>query len=614
MLLKLLTALSIVFSVVHCEPVSYVSRFKKDEKSLMNYINKNAPKGGLLRLSAIGTFSTLNPHSVLGASPYALRTMCFDSLMYRSPKEPFSFYPMICEKVDIAKDFSSITFFINPKAIFHNGDPITAKDVQFTFEKLRDEGLPSYKQFYGSIEKFEIINDKVLKVTLSKRGDGVYDPELPLVLCLLRPLPEKYTKDIDFMNAYQKNLIGSGPYKVGHMILGQKIVYERVKNYWAADLECNQGQNNFDAIDITYFKNPITELQALINGDIDIIFETDPMRWQESYPQNQPSLIKINMEHQRPVSVKTIIMNMTKDTFRDIKVRKALCLAFDFDAMNRIIFKGQMKQPLSLFENTSLAHKGPMSSKEETILKKNKSYIDPTVWQDMQAGSFSIPKDHKDNLKEAAKLLKEAGCVFNNGVLYQKDGSVFSIELMIKDPRFEKICLFYKQSLKKIGIDLKVRLIDQNQYETRVVERDFDMIIHTWLNSLSPGNEQVYYFSRASADMKGSSNYIGLKDAVAEELAQHVPTAQTYEDLTTYIHALDRYVMYQYLQIPLSYDNEFRAAYYNQKIAFPPITKNVGLDSMRYAWAVQSSTTPVHNDTQQKSCSWWGRFKKILGF
>jgi microcin C transport system substrate-binding protein len=583
----------------------------------MNYVNKNAPKGGSLRLSAVGTFSTLNPHSVLGASPYGLMTMCFDSLMYRSPKEPFSLYPMICEKVDIAKDFSSVTFFINPKAIFHNGDPITAKDVQFTFEKLRDEGLPRYKQFYGSIEKFEIINDKILKLTLSKRGDGVFDPELPLVLCLLRPLSEKYTKDIDFMNAYQNSLIGSGPYKVGSINLGQKIVYHRVKNYWAQDLECNQGQNNFDVIDITYFKNPITELQALINNDIDMIFETDPMRWEESYPQNNSSLVKVNMEHQRPVAVKTIIMNMNKKIFHNIKVRKALCLAFDFDGMNRVIFKGRMKQPFSLFENTSLAHTGPMSLKESKILDKNKCYIDPTIWANMKSGSFSIPKDHKNNLTEAAKLLKEAGCVFNNGVLYQKDGSIFSIELMIKDPRFTKICLFYRQSLKKIGIDLKVTLIDQNQYETRVVERDFDMIIHTWLNSLSPGNEQIYYFSRASADMKGSSNYMGLKDAVAEESAKHVPSAQNYDDLTTYIHALDRYLMYQYLQIPLSYDNEFRMAYYSQKIAFPPITKNVGLDSMRYAWAVQQSSAPAKTDKKKdksQSQSWLHRLKKLLGF
>ncbi|MHA1558419.1 MAG: extracellular solute-binding protein [Alphaproteobacteria bacterium] len=558
-----------------------------------NYVDSKAPKGGTIKFSKIGTFDSLNKDIVKGIFAEGLQ-LTSDPLMVRNPEEPFTLYGILAKEVEIAKDNSWIIFYLHKNAHFHDGSPVTAYDIEFTYKLLRDKGLPRYPQFYSRISKFEIINTHTIKLHFSLNKDGKYDPELPLIVSFLRVLSKKQLENIDFANSGLKVIMGSGPYKVDRVEPGHLICYRRNPNYWGKNLPINKGKYNFDTICIDYFKNHQSQFMAFQRGDIDIFFETDPLNWERSYgfdAVKKGFVEKVAFSHKRPVLVYTIILNMFHLPFSDRRVRKALSLAFDFKTINQIVFAGLMKQPKSLFENTYLAHKGPFKGEEKKLLEK---YVkDLNLLEEMSLSSYSIASsgingNQRENLKAADTLLKEAGFIIKNGLrINKKTGKQLSLEFMIKDQRLEKIALFYKQSLKKLGIDLNVRFIDSVQYENRVIERNFDMIFHVWANSLSPGNEQLYYFSAKNADIKGSSNYIGLKDPIAEQLALLVTLAKTSNELKARVYALDRYIMFQHYLIPLAYSSKTIFAVWKDRIGYPPIDKVVGIDVMSWAWAKQ---------------------------
>jgi len=318
------------------------------------------------------------------------------------------------------------------------------------------------------------------------------------------------------------------------------------------------------------------------------------------------NIVRTDMHHERSVAVKTIIMNMRRPIFQDIELRRALVMAFDADSINRMVFDGAMQVPHSLFANTVLAHQGPAEGREKELLLKHASEIEPKLLARMLAEPFSPAQtsgagDQRENLKKAAEILDAAGYTVKNGKRITPDGKPIQLSIMVKDDRLEKIALSLRESLKAIGIELTVRRFDANSYESRVVDSDFDMIIHTWANSMSPGTEQAYFFGVKTADIKGSSNYIGLKDPVAEALAKEVALATDFEELKARVHALDRYVMHLCLQIPFQYDNTFRCAYWKDTLAIPPILTKYDVNVINRGWDpkagvnTQSSTktTPV---------------------
>ena len=560
------------------------------------HANPKAPKGGMLRLSTIGTFDTVNKDIVKGIHAQGI-LLCYDPLMARAAGEPFTLYGLLAQAVDLAPDASSITFYLNPKARFHDGLPVTAEDVKATIETLRDKGLPRYRQYYTRIEKMETLHPRIIKISFKPLESGGYDPELPFIIAGLRVLKKDQIEKINFADSGLTKIIGSGPYKIGHIDQGRSITLELDPNYWGNDLPLKQGLYNFGTIKIEYFKNAQVQFQAFSAGEYDIHFEVNPNQWESGYnfaALKDGRVKRVEVEHQRPVAVRTIIFNMRRPIFADWKLRKALTLAFDFDTLNKMVFFNSMRCPHSLFANTYLAHQGPATDKEAEILKRYADKIKPELLKMMLEDPFTPAQtkgdgDQRANLAKADALLKEIGWVLKDGKRVDSKNQPLNFEIMIKDPRLEKIALAFKESLRKLGIELTVRMIDTVQYENRVVESDFDMIIHTWANSLSPGNEQVYYFSAKNADIKGSSNYIGIKDPVAEGLAECVATARDKGSLEAAVHALDRYVMHMCYQIPLSYENTLRWAYWVDKVAIPELDPQIGLDVMSLGWSPMAS-------------------------
>jgi microcin C transport system substrate-binding protein len=513
--------------------------------------------------------------------------------MVRSPVEPFSLYAMIAEKVDMADDHSFIIIHINPKARFHNGDPVTSEDIEATRKILIEKGLPRYKAHYSRIEKVTIQSSSTIRFDFKANEDGTYDAELPLICLLMPVLCKKQLDSIDFANSGLTPLMGTGPYRIESVEQGHRVVMKRNVDYWGKDLPFNKGMYNFDELVIDYFKNAQAQFQAFLAKEFDVYFDMNPQQWQKAYDieaVHNGSIVRVDMEHKRPVAVKTMIFNMRKAKFKSWDVRRALLLAFDVDTLNKMVFDGAMQIPHSLFANTFLAHSGKPEGREKEILEKFKDKIEPRLYQAMMDGAFEPAHtkangDQRENLMNAVKILDNAGYKVKNGVRMTPDGEPLQFEIMIKDDKLEKVALHYKESLKKIGIDLHVRRMDANQYENRVVESDFDMIIHTWTNTLSPGNEQTYYFGVKTADQKGGSNYIGLKDPVVEALAVEVSVANDIEDLKASVHALDRMVMHLCLQIPFAYDNTFHMAYWADKLAIPPIDPRAGTNVMNWGWS-----------------------------
>lgn len=560
--------------------------------SYFPYVNPGAPKGGTLKLSTIGTFDTVNPYSIKGTKAEGVLLLCFDPLMIRNNEEPFTLYGLVAEYVDVESDNSKVTYYINPKAKFHDGNPITAEDVKFTYEYLRDQGTPVYKYYYGKIEKIEILDTLTVRLTLKKEEDGTYNSELPFNVSLMRPLPKHFLEGKDLATVHFETCPGSGPYKIESVDLGRSITYQKTPNYWADNLNLTKGMNNFERLRIDYYKTTQAQFQGFTAGEFDAFFETNPSNWETGYdfPAVKDERVKrMDLSHERPVAVRTILFNMKKPIFADWQVRKAITLAFDFDTLNKMIFSSSMCPADSLFANTNLAHKGPAEDKELQFLEEYKNKIPSALYEEMVKTGY-IPArtkgdgDQRENLVEAGKLLESAGWTIKDGVRTNKAGEKLKIEIMYKDLKLEKIVLALKESLRKLGVDLIVRVMDNAQYENRVTDRDFDMIIHTWANTTCPGNEQKFYFSQKTADIAGSSNYMGLKDPIAEQLAQNVADAKTPEELLARAHTLDRYIMCMYYQIPLFYDNKNRFAYWVDKLAFPPVNPKIGTNVMAYGW------------------------------
>lgn len=610
-------------SAVLAEPTSSLARFGTPKYppdfTSFGYVNPNAPKGGKLKMGAMGTFDSLNQYIAIGIPPVVISyqqsgSLTMDSLMVRSADEPYTIYALIAEKADLAPDNSSITFYINPKAKFHDGTPITAEDVKFTYELLRDQGLPKYRLHYGKIEKMEILNPLTIKLTFKKLETG-YDPETPLIVAGLNVFSKAKYEGTDFRTTGMTPLLGTGPYKVVKAEPGRSVTYERVKDYWAADLPVNKGKYNFDIIQIDYYKNAEAQFQAFKAGEFDAFFEVNSQQWRDGYNTpavNSGKIKKFEAKHQRPVTVRTSIFNMRRPLFQDIRVREAIALAYDWETVNKMLCNDDYQRMTSLFANTALAHKGPAQGLELKLLEP---YLDTIPKNVIELGYIPPTTkgdgDARANLEEADKLLNEAGWI----IVTEKDPITqqtitrrvnkdtkepLAFEYMYKDPRVEKFLNIFRQNLQQLGINLKLRFMDTVQYEARVVESDFDMIGHMWSNGLSPGNEQVYYFSQKTADQKGSSNYIGVKDPVLEALSLKVANAKTAEEQLAAVHALDRVVMGRHLFVPMFYDNTIYWAYWADRVEFPEFNPVVGTNTLEWWWAKPSASASVEEDKSDK--------------
>ena len=545
-------------------------KYAEDFRNL-SYVNPDAPKGGDLRLSKGGTFDTLNTYIITGNKVEGLK-YCNDQLMQRVWDEPFTLYGLVAENVDVAPDRSWIKFHLRKEARFHDGKPMTAEDVKFSYEHFRKDGPPIRRRVYGLITKVEISSPLDIKFTF---GPG-YDHESVMILGLMQVLPKHYWEKSDITKTTLKPPLCSGPYKIASVEPGRKVVYERVKDYWAKDLPVNVGQYNFDTITYTYFRDDDISIQAFKSGDYNLRNEFDVTKWQTRYDftaLDVGKVVKEEIAHQRPEWLKALIFNTRRPMFKDIRVRKALSYLFNADWLNKSLYFGKMQRIASAFPNSELAASGKPKGEELRILEEYKADLPVDVF-----GEAYQPNDAhgRDARREAIALLKEAGWVYKDAKLVDAKGMQLSFEILLGDYADEKIALEFTRELKKAGIDARVRTVDNAQFVGRQDAYDFDVIGWRWINTLSPGNEQVNYWGAKSAESKGARNYAGITNKAVDALADSIGRSETRETLVARTRALDRALMQGYYMIPLFFLGKDLVAH-SSDIHRPSVTPIYGM-------------------------------------
>ncbi len=547
-------------------------------------VNPEAPKGGDLKIAVVGGFDTMNPFILKGTPPAGIRDVMFESLLKRSPEEPFSLYGLIAESLEVAPDRSWVIFNINPKAKWQDGTPITAKDVAFSHKTFLETGTPAQQMYYKKVENVDILGDRKIKFTF-KKIDGKYDREMPMIIGVMAVIPEHFFKGKDFEKTGMTPLLSSGPYKVVKIEPGRAVIYQRDPNHWSQDLPVNKGYYNFDTVRFDYYKNTAVAFEAFKAGEAYTREEADAGKWFRGYdfPAIQNGEVKkLAIPHQHQVGMQAFAFNTRRELFQDPRVRRALAYIFDFDWVNKNMFFGELTRTTSFFDNTELAAKNLPEGKELALLEPFRNQLSKEIFEE----AYTLPTfgaNKRENLRIAKNLLKEAGWELKNGTLVNgKTGQSFTFEILLKVPELEKLALAFARDLRQLGIQANVRTVDTAQYENRTINMDFDMILHTWGHSLSPGNEQSFYWSSKAADEPGTRNYPGIKSPAIDALCNQVTSVHDREDLVATIRALDRTLLWGHYVIPIGHRTKDYIAY-RTFIEHPPLGP-MGLPSIHTFW------------------------------
>jgi microcin C transport system substrate-binding protein len=527
----------------------------------LDYVNPDAPKGGTVTQGVTGTFDSFNPFIIKG-TPAGLGGL-FETLTASTEDDAMSEYGLLAESMEVAPDKSWIIYNLRPEARWHDGKPVTADDVVFTFNILMEKGNPVYRYYYADVAKVERLDERRVKFQFKRGGNR----ELPVIMGQLQILPKHWWESRKFEDVLLEPPLGSGPYKLGKFDMGRSYTMERVPDYWGKDLPINVGTDNYDRVRVTYFQDPEIQMEAFKAGTLDLRSENSAKRWATGYefPAVQDGrVIKETIPHENPAGIQGFIFNTRKPMFADRKVREALAYAFDFEWSNKALFFGQYTRTRSFFQNSEMEAKGTPSPEELEILNPLKDEIPPEVF----TTEYNPPKtdgsgNARDNLAKAAALLDEAGWKVENGRRV-KDGKPFEFEFVLDDPALERIAQPFAQNLDRIGITATVRVVDSAQYQARMEDFDFDMTSDIWGQSLSPGNEQREFWGTQAADSPGSRNTIGIKNPAVDKLVDLIVTAQTREDLIIRCRALDRVLQWNYYLVPNFHLAAFRIAYWNK--------------------------------------------------
>lgn len=533
------------------------------------YANPAAPKGGRITLGVTGSFDSLNPLIVRGEAVQGIREFVVESLLARSLDEPFTLYPLLARSIDVPTDRSSITFHIDPAARFHDGKPVTAQDVIFSMELLREKGRPNHRTYYKKIAAAEVLSAESVRFTFkpSESLPGVpapevpsYDREMPLILGLMPVLPEHATNRETFDKTSLEPLVGSGPYRVLKVDTGRSIIYKRDENYWGRDLPVNRGRFNFGEIRYDYFREASTQFEAFKIGQIDLRGEDDPARWAEQYriaAVTENRIVKTEFPSALPTGMTALVFNVRRPVFADQKVRQALIRLFNFEWTNRSLFHNLYKRTQSYFQRSMLAAIGasearPASEREKELLAAFPGAVRP----DILDGSYLFPVSdgtghNRENARLAFELLKSAGYSLVDGKLMHPERGQLSFEILGSSAAQERLLSGFLGDLKRLGIDGRLRVVDSAQYQSRIKDYDYDMIQYTWPSSLSPGNEQLFRWSSAIADTPGSFNYAGVKNPAADAMIREMLLADTPDRFLSAVRALDRVLLSGDYVIPL---------------------------------------------------------------
>jgi peptide/nickel transport system substrate-binding protein len=519
----------------------------------MPYANPDAPKGGRLVQGILGTFDSLNPLIVKGLAVQQIRGFVVESLMARGNDEAFTLYGLLAKSVETDDARGYVIFHLDPLARFSDGKPVLADDVLFSWALLRDKGRPNHRQYYSKVARAEALDPLTVKFDFG----GTQDRELPLILALMPVLPQHAVDVSTFEETSMTAPIGSGPYRVSAVNPGASVTLTRNPDYWGRNLPVNRGLWNFDEIRLDFYREANGQFEAFKRGLYDFRVETEPLRWHDGYDfpaARKGEVIRDTIRTGLPQPSEFLVFNTRRQVFTDIRVRQALTLLFDFEWINRNYFFGLYGRSGGFFAGSELSAYGrPAENRERDPLKPFTSHIAP----DILDGSYRLPVTDgsgrdRNSLRNALGLLSQAGYELDGTVLRNRATKApLAFEILVATRDQERIALAFARDLKRAGIEVSVRAVDAVQFDQRRLAFDFDMIQNRWDQSLSPGNEQYFYWGSEAADNQGTRNYMGAKDPAIDAMIAFMLEAREHRDFVSAVRALDRVLMSGFYAIPL---------------------------------------------------------------
>lgn len=517
------------------------------------YVNAAAPKGGRITLATSGSFDNLNPMIVRGEPVQGIREFVIESLMSRTLDEPFTLYGLIAREISVPEDRSEVTFHLDPRARFSDGTPITAKDVLFSHQILRDKGRPNYRTYYRKVATAEAPDDHTVRFVFENADDR----ELPLILGLMPILPSHLIDPERFEQTTLTPIVGSGPYRIAHVSPGRSITYKRNPDYWARDLPVNRGRFNFDEIRFDYYREGSAQFEAFRTGAVDLRNEDDPAVWAKDYDFAAVRDGRVKREEipiALPAGMTGLVFNTRRAVFADPRVREALIHLFNFDWINKSFFHGLYKRTESFFERSMLSSAGkPADDRERALLARFPDAVTPEILD----GTYRVPESdgtphNRANARKAYEMLEAAGYELKNRrLVHTETGRPLTFEILAANISQERLLGAFAADLEKIGVRARIRVVDSAQYQQRLRSYDFDMVQFTWPSSLSPGNEQLFRWSSKVADQPGSFNYAGVKNPAVDAMIAAMLAAKEKEDFVSAVRALDRVLLSGRYVIPL---------------------------------------------------------------
>ncbi|MEM1419172.1 MAG: extracellular solute-binding protein [Pseudomonadota bacterium] len=526
------------------------------------YVNPEAPKGGSITYGERGSFDSFNPYIRDGRSVWGVRAHVVESLMERSWDEPFSVYGLLAESIEIPEDRSWVAFQLRSEARFSSGAPVTIDDVIWSWEILRDKGKPYYRNLFSQVQSIERQGEFGLRVEFKGPNQ-----ELPLTLGLMPVLERASWEDREFGKGGLDPVTGSGPYVLESFEAGRRVVFRKNPDYWGADLPINKGRHNFDEIEYLYFQDKTALWEAFKVGDVSQFRETDPAHWAEAY--GFPAVLngralKGEIPHQRASGMNGFVFNTRNALFDDRRVREAFALAFDYEWINARFFRGGKTRIQSYFSGSALGFEGAAEGREKELLAPFAGDLPPGTLED----GWRPPRGAGDgrnrtNLRQATKLLAEAGWTVQDGVLRDAAGAPFEFEILLVSSEDERIADIFVKDLRRLGIVASKRLVESAQYQARLNDYDFDMIVRRWWLSLSPGEEQRFYWGSGGVETRGTRNYMGANDPAIDAMVDALLVAKTQADFQAATRALDRVLSSGIYVIPFGYETEDRFGWWS---------------------------------------------------
>jgi microcin C transport system substrate-binding protein len=558
--------------------LKYSSNFKH-----FDYVKPDSPKGGVIRLAGIDSFDNLNPYILKGV-PVAGIGLIHATLMERANDEPDALYGLVAESVSVASDKSAITFDLRPTAKFSDGSPITANDVVFTFQTLVKKGHPRYRFIFSGVANVKALSEHRVKFTFNTTNNR----DLPLQIAGLPVLSKSYYDKVPFDKTTMTAPPGAGPYRVAKIDPGRFVLYQRITNHWAEQLPVMRGRYNFDMVRFDYFRDRDIAFQAFFSKSYDFREEFTSRSWATQYDDKLPikdgRIIRATLPDATPSGVQAFFFNMRREKFKDRRVRAALDLAFDYEWTNKTLFYGLYDRTNSMFANSALAAEKPPTPDEIKLLEPLRGKVPPEVFSEV----YQSPKTdgsgrNRSNLRKATRLLKKAGWKIVNNKLVDKSGKPLTIEILLFESSFQRIISPYIRNLKRLGIDATIRIVDVANFQHRMQQYDFDVVVQRYVQTNTPGIEQKTYFSSKMADVPGSRNLAGIKNPAIDYLIDKVIVANSRKKLVTAVHALDRVLMWNRYMVPQWYKGVHNIAYWN-KFGRPSIKPKFDLGMLDTWW------------------------------